>query len=116
MNNGNYRKGLMYMMNKEVKYDIFEFIITTIIWIFSSYLIPIINIMIILLVNNNIIEKSQSILSIIWATNTCFIISIITTLKNNQKDRNICRQIVIGLLVISCVFFSIITYNIEINA
>lgn len=96
--------------------DKLDFIFKTIIWIFYSYLIPVINIVIIVLVHNNIIEeKLQAILSIVVATNTCFILSIITILKQSEKNREKSKDIATFILIISSVFFGIMTLILEIN-
>jgi uncharacterized membrane protein len=95
--------------------DTLNFICHTLIWIIYSYLIPIINIVIIMLVNDIIKDKIPAILSIVLATNTCFIMAIITTFKNVQKNRDKCKDLITFILILSSVCFTILTLILEMN-
>lgn len=86
---------------------------------FLSYLIPIINIIIICLLDtqsNNRNILTMSVINILIATNACYIASISSYYKINEKYNQIANYIKTFGLVISTVTFAISTYELQKNS
>lgn len=86
---------------------------------FLAYLIPIINILIILFVNSNTNGNNVLVLNIInilIATNACYMASISSYYKFKEKYNKCASYIKTIGIVISAVTFAISTYELQINA
>ncbi|HDR7391540.1 hypothetical protein COM33_15610 [Bacillus toyonensis] len=113
MSDNNSSRGL-----KNKKYNIKKTLITlllafkkTFIWILLSYLIPIINIFLILFIKGP--HLTGSMLNIILATNACFIIGAFNLIYNTRRNRESTQALMLCGLVFCVLFFGILTYEIE---
>lgn len=87
----------------------------TIIWLFASYLIPLLNIGIIYGIQKDKFEFNTTIIGIIIATNACFYTSLYYLAFSNRKNRKLINTINITAFTTTVVLFAISIIEIEIK-
>ncbi|MBW9155513.1 hypothetical protein [Clostridium tagluense] len=110
--NGNAKKSFWGKVWK-VGFEILNITKKTLFWIVLSYLIPIINIVIILGVKKGQGVYWLGIVNIILATNACFIIGAMNYIYNSLKDRETANFLAFIGLAICIAAFGISTFEIE---